>query len=185
MLYYRVVFRIKVYGAENIPQSGGAVLCSNHLYFHDPLIYASHFKRPLYFLAKKEMFEKPLFSWVLKKIHCVPVDRQKTDTNAYKKAVNILKENKLLCIFAHGTRVKENESVAAKSGAVLFAIKGNVPVIPVAVKYNFKKLKNVIVNIGEPLNVADHTGGRLNSEALNSITDLVMEKINNLYVAQQ
>ncbi len=183
-LYYRVRCRVKIYGAENIPENSGAVLCSNHINLSDPLIYAVYLKRPLYFLSKSELFVNPFVSWILKKVHCVSLDRGKTDTKAYKRAVTLLKENKILCIFAQGTRVKEEEVKAAKSGAVLFAIKGGVPIIPVAIKYNEKKFTRVIVRIGKPLLMDNPENIRLNSETLRDLTDSVMEKINKLYVAQ-
>ena len=82
----KLIYRIRVEGIENIPQEGRVVVCSNHSNVLDPVILAVSLKRQIFFMAKKEMFEKKIFNYIFSKLGTFPVDRDGADLSAIKHA---------------------------------------------------------------------------------------------------
>lgn len=144
-------YRIKAKGRENIPP-GGAVLCANHSSNLDPLLMAYAFKSKthIHFIAKAELFKIPILGRVLRAIGIFPVDRGNNDVNAIKTAMKLLKNGEKVGIFPEGTRIKDENNTEAKTGAVIFAARSNVPVVPVYIARKKKWSKRVPVIIGKP-----------------------------------
>lgn len=182
-IFYKLAFRVKIVGKENVPQTGAAVLCCNHISNFDPFTMAIFLDRLPRYIAKKELFKNRFIRWILGQVQAFPVDRESImDMKAFKTAVKVLKSGELLGIFAEGTRVKEGEGKAAKAGVALFAIKGDAPVIPVAIsgKYTFRSV--ITVAYGEPMMLEEYREGRLTTEKMEAMTEEIMEKVNELKV---
>ena len=179
-LFYALFFRLRIKGLENIPMEGGAILCANHISNFDPVTIAISIPRQPRYMAKKELFQVPVLGWLIARLKAFPVDRSIADMSAFKKAVQVLKGGEMVGMFAQGTRVKPGEEKAAKAGVALFAMKGNAPVIPVAISGSMKLFSKVTITFGEPLTLDEYRGKRLNSEALDSITEIVMASVKNL-----
>ena len=179
-LYYIIFFKVQVVGVENIPKDGGMVLCSNHTSNHDPAILASYMPRAICFMAKKELFDIKGLSFLIRHLRAFPVDRTGTDMKAFKNTIQLLKSKKVIGIFAQGTRVKEGEEKAAKAGVALFSLKGNAPVVPVAISGNFRLFSKIKIHYGKPLYLEQYRGKRVNNETLEEITEEIMQKINEL-----
>lgn len=182
-VYYKIMFKITVVGKENVPKDGNGVLCSNHISNYDPLTMAVYLDRLPRFIAKKELFKNKLFGALLRNLEAFPVDREATmDMKAFKTAVNVLKGGELLGIFAEGTRVKEGEEKAAKAGVAMFALKGNAPVIPVAISGKYKFRKEVRIEFGEPMSLEEYRGARISSEMMVEMTEKIMGKVQEMKV---
>ena len=54
--FFGGLYRCRVRGAENLPQSGAVMVIMTHKAFWDPVIAGMIFDRPLRFMAKKELF---------------------------------------------------------------------------------------------------------------------------------
>ena len=182
IVYFRLFFKMRITGSENIPKEGKAVLVSNHISNYDPLAVGVFMHRAPHFMAKKELFEIFGLKHFFRALKAFPVNRGKADIAAYKEANNILKSGEILGIFAQGTRVSPEDEVAAKSGAALFAVKNNAPVIPVAVSGTYKFFSDVYINYGKPVSMEEYQGVRLNTSLLNEITDRIMNEIEKLKV---
>ena len=61
--YFHLVFRMKVVGAENVPQEGPVLLCSNHLAKRDPVLLGLCQKRQVFYMAKEELFRYLMGEW--------------------------------------------------------------------------------------------------------------------------
>ena len=66
-----VYFRLRRLGTEHIPE-GGVILASNHRSFLDPFAIGCCLGRPIYFVAKQELFKNPLLGWILNCLGRVP-----------------------------------------------------------------------------------------------------------------
>ena len=99
-IYYKFMFRMDIQGEEHIPTEGGVVLCCNHMSNFDPTTMAAFVKRPVRYIAKKELFEKRWSAKLLSSLGAFPVDRQTTDMKALKTAIKLLKNGEALGIFA-------------------------------------------------------------------------------------
>lgn len=153
MPFFRLLYRIKVFGRENVPQ-GSAVMCANHSAMHDPifLCVACGIRENWLFMAKAELMKVPVLGWLLKKIGVIPVNRGATDISTLRNAIDALKGGKKVMIFPQGTRVREgDDDVAAKTGAAMIASRAGVPLVPVYINTNKHLFGKVIVSIGAPV----------------------------------
>ena len=98
--------RPKVYGRENLNIQGKAIICCNHRAAFDPVLLAIISPRFIHFMAKKELFDIPVLGWLITKVGAFPVDRQISDINAVKTAMQILKSGDKLLIFPEGTVIR-------------------------------------------------------------------------------
>ena len=133
-LLLKVLFRIKVVGLDNIPETGAFLLASNHRSYLDPILISILTYRKLFFLGKKELFTNTLFARILKGINVIPLSREGLDRAALKEALKALHKRKGLVVFPEGTRSLDGRLGAGKGGVAMLSIGGKVPVIPVFVK---------------------------------------------------
>lgn len=181
-IYYKFAFRMDIQGEEHIPTEGGVVLCCNHMSNLDPTTMAGFVRRPVRYIAKKELFEKRWSAKLLSALGAFPVDRQTTDMKALKTAIKLLKNGEALGIFAEGTRVKEGEAKAAKAGVALFALKGEAPIVPICISSKYKFRSIVHIRYGEPIYLDEYKGQKVTTEMMEEITEKVMEKVREMRV---
>ena len=76
------LYRVKVYGRENFPETGGVLLCSNHISELDPPVVGISAPRPVHFIAKEELFNLPVLKMILPRVNAIPIKRGMSDRNA-------------------------------------------------------------------------------------------------------
>lgn len=187
---FKTFYKIEVKGLENFPQ-GSVILASNHTSFLDPLIIGIASPRYIYWLVGKFVYEVKYLKWFFMLCSCIPVDTQKTDIKALKKALRVVKENKVLGIFPEGGRSEDGRLQKIKGGVSLLALKSQAPVLPVAIKGAFeayplgrivpKLFKSISVHFGTPLRFDEvMRDGRLNEKVLDGVSLKIMCKIKEL-----
>jgi len=179
-IYFFIFYRFKTVGRENIPETGGLVFCSNHASMMDPLILAMTTKRRVYYVAKKELFAVKFISVVLKSLGAFPVDRQNTDMTAYKKSIDLLKDGRIIGVFAEGSRHKKLDAKNAKSGVALFALKSGAEVLPISISSSYKLFSTIRVNIGPAVDLNEYREKKIKTDMLNEITKKIMDEIGGL-----
>jgi len=122
-------------GAHRIPTSGPVVLASNHVSYLDPLtlaFLADRRGRHVRYLAKAELFDKPVLGSLLRAAHQIPVRRGHTDAgDALTAAVDALGRGECIGVFPEGTISEDLEPMPAKSGTARFARRAEVSITPV------------------------------------------------------
>ncbi len=177
LVFYGALKPFKVIGRENIPD-GPAVVCANHTSMADPfyMAFAVPVKYHLCLMAKKELFGFKPLGWLLRGIGTFPVDRSAAaDVNAMKAALKVLRSGKKLGIFPEGTRTAEDGSVSPKGGAVRLAEKTGAPLIPMFIPRDKRFFRRNVIVVGKPVSLDGL--GRLSHEALERISDELMDKI--------
>ena len=137
-LILKIFWRMEIRGIENLPESGGFIIASNHVSYLDPAVLVASLNRKIYFITKKEVFKNTFISFLLKNMNAFSVDRDNVDMFAFKKAMNILREEKVLGIFPEGTRSSNGELQELKMGALKIAMKTGVPILPVGINGTHK-----------------------------------------------
>ncbi|MDR2399588.1 MAG: 1-acyl-sn-glycerol-3-phosphate acyltransferase [Endomicrobium sp.] len=152
-IMFKLFYRWDIKGVENIPKTGGAIISPNHTSFFDPPLTGSAMKRPLYFMAKKELFDVPVFGWTIKCTNAFPVRRGVQDVNAMRHAFSLLKDGSLLLMFPEGTRSKDGKLGRAKAGPGMVACNAQVPLIPVKIENTntMLKFKKIKIKYGKPI----------------------------------
>lgn len=170
-------FRLRVYGRENFPENGAAVVVLNHRSYWDVPLCASVLPRKLHFMAKKELFSKPVLGFIIKWAGAFPVSRGTADLAAIKTSLSILKQEKCLAIFPEGRRVKKNEDHEVKAGAALIASKMNAPVVPVAIAGKYGFLRKIKIYIGKPVYITGKDGAKPTKQELEAYSQNIMTDV--------
>jgi acyl-[acyl-carrier-protein]-phospholipid O-acyltransferase/long-chain-fatty-acid--[acyl-carrier-protein] ligase len=170
-------YRIRVRGAENIPQVGGALLIANHVAYADVLVIGVMSRRPVRFLSW-EGFERHRFlGFMCRLMGTIPVSETKAK-EAIIKSGEALARGELVCIFPEGSITRNGGLMQLRKGFELIARRGGAPIVPVAIDgmwgsvfsfsggKSFWKLpkhfpRPVGVVIGQPFPAAEHAKTRL------------------------
>ena len=150
----KTLFPCKVYGKENIPETGGFVLCSNHTSMSDVIFIIASNKRQVHFMGKAEIFDNKIMAFLYGKMGVFPVKRGAHDTSAVKYAEDLGKEGKIVGIFPEGTRRRDfGPPMQGKSGAVVIAASAGVPILPCAIyrEGKFRIFRKTVIRYGKPI----------------------------------
>jgi len=131
--FFHLYFRLSRIGREHLPESGGVILCSNHRSFLDPFVIGTIARRPIYYVAKQELFRNRFVGWLLNSLGAFPVNRGAGDRDMLATAKAILERGDAVLVFAEGTRVRPGALGRPKRGVGRLALETGAPVVPVAV----------------------------------------------------
>ena len=150
-----VATRLRSYGAERMPRSGGAVLAINHFSWIDiPCIgYVS--PRNLYFLAKVEAHRVPGLGQVIRGFGTLAVRRGESDREAVRRMREVVRDGNVLGVFVEGTRQRSGVPGHVQPGAAMVALQEDVPVICAAIHgsqhWRLGNFAPVSIAWGEPM----------------------------------
>ena len=130
---FHLYFRMRRLGTEHVPRSGPVIFAANHRSFLDPFMIGMLTRRPVYYVAKKELFAHPVAGWLLSRLGAFPIDRGQGDQQAMQTARAILERGDCVVIFPEGTRKRPGPLGAPRRGAGRLALQTGAPVVPVAV----------------------------------------------------
>jgi 1-acyl-sn-glycerol-3-phosphate acyltransferase len=154
------LYRLRVEGVENIPESGGFVLAANHLSNFDPWPLALPLfpRRYLRFMAKSELFWWPLGP-IISAGGAFKVRRGQGDIEAVRTAVGLVREGHVVVMFPHGTRQRKGlvkkYRPGAHTGAARIALEAGAPLVPAAIKGTDRltRLGPLRVRYGKPIDL--------------------------------
>jgi 1-acyl-sn-glycerol-3-phosphate acyltransferase len=192
----KLIFRPYAEGTEHVPETGPAILASNHLSYSDWLFMPLVIPRRVTFVAKAEYFTTPgVKGWLQKTFFAgagqVPIDRASgtAAAGAIASGLKILASGELFGIYPEGTRSGDGRLYRGRTGVARMALEAKVPVIPVAVVGTnivappgkvFGRYARPHVKFGAPLDFARYEGLEEDRFVLRSITDEIMYEIMEL-----
>ena len=138
MAFIRFMYKVRFVGRENIPEGGGYILAANHLSTLDPVYLIAACPQKLYYMGKKELFDKPFGRWFFTGMNSFPVNRAGVDTKAIAFAETLLREGNVLGIFPEGTRSKTQTPQRARGGVAMIARETGADVLPVSIYFSEK-----------------------------------------------
>jgi 1-acyl-sn-glycerol-3-phosphate acyltransferase len=163
----RAWFRLRVEGADHLPASGPVILAANHRSNVDPVLLATAVRRPVFFMAKAELFVGPLGP-IMRWIGQFPVRRGGLDREALRQTDAVLARGAVLGLFPEGTR-GEGRFATIHEGLGYIVLRQRCPVLPVAL-FGSERVRRrrgwlpfaspVRVVVGPPLDLPDPGGGR-------------------------
>lgn len=122
-------------GFEQLPETGPAILCANHVSFLDSAFLIIHAPRNISFVGKSEYLD----SWKTRRLFpalgMIPIDREGGEKSsvALDAAENVLRRGELFGIFPEGTRSRDGMLYKGKTGAARLAMKLRCPIFPVGI----------------------------------------------------
>ena len=173
---------IKVHGKDNIPKEGGYLLCSNHIAVRDVILIGATCKRPISFVAKKELFSVPILRSIIKAMGAIKLDRSGSDVAAMRKSIELVEGGEIVSIFPQGHRYPavDPSTTPVKSGAGMVAYRSGCDVIPVFIKTKGNKygiFKKTEIFYGSPIknaNLGFKNGGK---EEYDVATEIIFGEI--------
>jgi 1-acyl-sn-glycerol-3-phosphate acyltransferase len=129
----RVFGRLRVYGRENVPPTGGVVLALNHFHWLDPAAFGSACPRTIYYMAKIEAHRVPGLGQVIRSFGTFSVRRGESDREAVRMMRKIVADGHALGLFVEGTRQQSGVPGEVQPGAGMVAVQENVAVVPAAI----------------------------------------------------
>ncbi len=130
---FHIYFRFGRLGREHIPARGPVILAANHRSFLDPFVIGCLVRRPVYFVAKQELFRYRFVGWLLNSLGAFPVRRGESDEETMATARELLARGEAVVIFPEGKRVRSGALGEPRRGVGRMALESGAPVVPVAV----------------------------------------------------
>lgn len=192
----QLLARTKVIGAENVPESGAAILASNHLSVLDSFYLPYMLERPVTFAAKSEYFtgtrpQDRIIGAYLRATKQLSVDRTgaRAGQDMLEAALALLKDGAVFGIYPEGTRSPDGRLYRGRTGVGYLALHSGAPVVPVAMVGTDKLLApgkkiprpgRIEIRIGEPLHFDNLKGQPPGARQRRAVTDQVMTAIGAL-----
>lgn len=131
--FFLIYLRMQRIGREHLPRSGPLLLAANHRSFLDPFVIGALVRRPVYYMAKRELFEPRWQAWLLNSLGAFPVDRGASDHDAMRTAREILQRGDCVVIFPEGTRTRRGPLGEPHRGVGRLALETGAHVAPISV----------------------------------------------------
>jgi 1-acyl-sn-glycerol-3-phosphate acyltransferase len=131
-------FSLRAEGGRNVPLSGPALLIANHQSYLDPVLVGLAARRHLCYLARKTLFDNPLFAALIRSYHAVPIDQEGFAREGLRVILDQLKAGKAVLVFPEGERTGDGAVYPLRPGVHLLIKKGQVPVVPVGIAGAFE-----------------------------------------------
>ncbi|MEE8564056.1 MAG: lysophospholipid acyltransferase family protein, partial [Atribacterota bacterium] len=133
LIIFKLLFRLKVTGQENIPQDGPFIIVANHSSLLDPVILGVSIKPKIIFVAAAYLFKIGWLGYLLRKASSIPVQGE-NDISSLKRALKILQAGEVLGIFPEGGVDRQKNNLPIKAGAAFLATRVGVPIVPIKIK---------------------------------------------------
>jgi 1-acyl-sn-glycerol-3-phosphate acyltransferase len=127
-------------GRQNVPRRGPALLIANHESYLDPVLVGLAAPRQICYLARKGLFNHPLFGAFLRTVHTFPVDQEGVAKEGLKTVLELLKAGEVVLIFPEGERSWDGRMQPLKPGVQLLIKRAQAPIIAAGVAGAFQAL---------------------------------------------
>jgi 1-acyl-sn-glycerol-3-phosphate acyltransferase len=141
MIWYRIVRYLtatlatvilgwRATGRQNVPESGGLLLISNHLSFLDVFFLGIPLRRPLNYMARSSLFV-PGLGFLIRSVGGFPIQREGIGASGMKETLRRLRAGGIVTLFPEGTRSPDGDLGPLKSGIAVLVTRAGVPIVPV------------------------------------------------------
>lgn len=176
-VYCSAWHQLRSEGYAPLPESGPAILISNHTCGIDHMLLQASSRRLLGFMIAREYFESRWLRRICSYIGCIPVNRNGHDVAAIRAALRALDQGRVLPIFPEGRIVPASGRRLGemRPGVAYIAIRARVPVVPayiVGTPRTDEILEALVmpsralVVFGEPIDLSEFTPHQAGNKAV-------------------
>jgi 1-acyl-sn-glycerol-3-phosphate acyltransferase len=128
--------RVEVHGSPELEPGRSYVFLANHQSLFDIPVLLATAPGQLRMMAKRTLFQIPVFGWALKAGGFISVDRadRSTATQSFSSAFARLREGTSVLLFPEGTRSLDDTLLPFQRGGFLLAMKSGLPIVPVGIR---------------------------------------------------
>jgi acyl-[acyl-carrier-protein]-phospholipid O-acyltransferase/long-chain-fatty-acid--[acyl-carrier-protein] ligase len=130
----QTIYRVRVYGHEHLPETGGALLVANHVTWVDAAFILISSSRPVRMLAYAEYIKGFGVRWLTRTMGVIPVnpgEGPKSIIRSLETARQAIQNGELVCIFAEGSLTRTGQLQPFQRGLLKIVAGTGAPVIPV------------------------------------------------------
>lgn len=151
-------FRYRVMG--QIPATGGVLVAANHASYLDIPMLGCGMNRRAWYLGRNDLFPIPVLNGILQSLGWIPVRMGRLDREAFGKAINLIRDGKVVVIFPEGGRSRDGHLKPPKAGIGVIVSQTGCPVVPAYLKGTFDVLptgarwprwRPITVRFGDPI----------------------------------
>ena len=153
-IFLSQVFRMKTRGQENLPNQRGFILLPKHRRWEDIPLLSLASPRPLYYVAKYELFLNPISRWFVSSLGGIPLNRSRPleSRKSLKTMLDLLEKGEGIVIFPEGTYYRSRMGPGHVGLIRMILSRSRVPFIPVGINYAAKSARTrVEINFGRPI----------------------------------
>ena len=180
--------RLRVDGAEHVPTTGPVVLASNHRSFWDVPVHVIGTPRPVFFMAKKELYKGPAVAWLWKVLGGFPVRREIADIRSLDTALALLERQELVILYPEGTRSPDEQMLPFLKGSAWLALCTGAPLVPCALVGTERRVggrraplrRRVRMRFGPPIPVEREPDPRTRRAKSHELTERLLAEITAL-----
>src|SRR3954463_11482178 len=167
---FRASWRFDVQGLENVPATGGAILCPNHTSVLDSFFVPALLPRRVTYVGKAEYMDSWKTKHIFPALGMIPIDREGGDAGerALATAQRVLEKGELFGIYPEGTRSRDGRLYRGHTGPARLALRTGAPIIPIGIvgarevmppdaKFPTLRLP-VTIKFGRPIEVGRYAG---------------------------
>jgi 1-acyl-sn-glycerol-3-phosphate acyltransferase len=189
---FRAGWRIRVRGAEQLPDRGAAILCPNHTSVIDSFLLPSTLPRRITFVGKAEYLDDWKTRHLFPALGMIPIDRSGGDASqrALDAAAGVLERGELFGIYPEGTRSRDGRLHKGHTGPARLALRTGAPLVPIGLVGTRdiqppgarapRPFRACEIRIGRPIEVGHYTGRADDRLVLRQLTDELMYEIREL-----
>ncbi len=189
---FRASWRFDLQGLENVPASGGAILCPNHTSVLDSFFVPALLPRQVIYVGKAEYLDSWKTRHLFPALGMIPIDREGGNAaeRALATAQRVLEEGKLFGIYPEGTRSRDGRLYRGHTGPARLALRTGAPIVPIGIvgarevmppDARFPNLRlPVTIRFGRPIDVTRYGDRADDRLVLRQIIDEVMYEIREL-----
>jgi 1-acyl-sn-glycerol-3-phosphate acyltransferase len=178
----RLITRARAVGLDNVPKTGGVVYAVNHLHWIDIPLLGLVSPRTVYFVAKAEAANYPVFGPFLRLHGAIAIHRGESDREAVRRMRDEARAGHVIGLYVEGTRQKSGRPGAAQPGAAMVGMQEDVPIVPVAIYgtqfWKPGNFRRCTVKFGEPLRFDDLPK---NGKGYREATAVIERRIHELF----
>jgi len=189
---FRAGWKFHLEGLENVPETGGAILCPNHTSVLDSFFVPALLPRRVSYVGKAEYMDDWKTRTIFPALGMIPIDREGGDAGerALATAQRLLEQGQLFGIYPEGTRSRDGRLYRGHTGPARLALRTGAPIIPIGIQgarevmppdAKFPRLRlPVTIRFGRPIDVERYRGRANDRLVLRQIIDEVMYEIREL-----
>ena len=189
---FRASWRFELEGLENVPSTGGAILCPNHTSVLDSFFVPVMLPRQVTYVGKAEYMDDWKTRRLFPSLGMIPIDREGGNAaeRALATAQRVIERGQLFGIYPEGTRSRDGRLYRGHTGPARLALRTGAPIIPVGIigsrevmpaDAKFPQLRlPVTIRFGHPIPMNRYMGRDNDRLILRQIIDEVMYTIREL-----
>lgn len=153
-IFLSQIFKIETRGQDNLPTQNGFILLPKHRRWEDIPLLSLAAPRPLYYMAKHELFLNPVSRWFVSSLGGIPLNRSRPleSRQSLKAMLVLLKKGEGIVIFPEGTYYRSRMGLGRVGLIRLILSRSTSHFIPVGINYTPRRTRTVVqINFGRPL----------------------------------